>query len=155
MGNAHPKAGKSELNGRLKPGAIVGATGQREIKSMLDLEKAREKERKRKELKAAKKEQREAEREWEVATQVINEGMVAHILKPFHEMTGIECVASHAEPDEEEEVSDYEDEKPAPRREPAKEKRPTITARQRVGMMMAKANQEELEGSESEEEAEC
>ena len=34
--------------------------------------------------------------------------MVAHILKPFHEMTGIECVASHAEPDEEEEVSDYE-----------------------------------------------
>ncbi len=35
--------GAQELNGRLNPGAIVGATGQREIKSMLDLERAREK----------------------------------------------------------------------------------------------------------------
>ena len=34
--------------------------------------------------------------------------MIQHILKPFESWTGIECVANHAEPDEEEDVEDYE-----------------------------------------------
>ena len=43
-----------------------------------------------------------------IDTLVSLEEIVQLILKPFHSMTGIECVGSHAEPDEEEEVSDYE-----------------------------------------------
>jgi len=146
-----------ELNGRLNPGTILGATGKRETKSMEALAKLRDEERKRKELKQAKRDKREVEEEWEMAQQEVHHGIVQHFLKPFGEMTGIECVATHAEPDEEEEVSDYDDEeaKPAPPKKTARDQQPRMTARQRVGMMMAKAQHEELQGSESEEEAEC
>jgi len=60
-------------------------------------------------------------------------------------------------------VSDYEDEKPSePKRKSlsARQKRDGLgeakmTARERVGMMMAKAQAEELEATDSDEEAEC
>ena len=146
-----------ELNGRLNPGTVLGATGKREVKSMEALAKLREEEKKRKDLKQAKKDKREVDEEWQLAQETVHQQMVLHFLKPFEDMTGIECVASHAEPDEEEEVSDYEDEAPAPAppKKTAQNREPRMTARQRVGMMMAKAQHEELEGSESEDEAEC
>lgn len=141
----------------MNPGVVLGATGKREVKSMEALAKLREEERKRKQVKQDKIDQKEVDHDWQLAQETVHQQMVQHFLKPFEEMTGIECVASHAEPDEEEDVSDYEDEapKPAPSRKQARDDQPRMTARQRVGMMMAKAQHEELEGSDSEDEAEC
>lgn len=43
LAHLHICDNNQELNGRLNPGAIVGATGQREVKTMDVLSKAREK----------------------------------------------------------------------------------------------------------------